>query len=251
MLSSPAVAPPAACESPFEDWSSTRTLHIPATSSCTKPAGRRKYRWGCAAAGITVFASCVIQESLLTHRQDSLRRGAPCFAVPSKSRITSVGLTPGKSCQATSGSSRREKTKTPLLAAAMNFVVATGASIAVLAAAGVTSFLRQRRRVPSTMLKAKKKRTSIGPKKLKSGYWQEDDDDDDDIDIFEWISAEDLEDEPPVTLSAEREIAAYSQLEDFPTERYAAPEYRPPKRPLQLQKGIKKPPPPPYSESYY
>jgi len=130
-----------------------------------------------------------------------------------------------------------------LLAAAMNFVVATGASIAVLAAAGVTSFLRQRRRVPSTMLKAKKKRTSIGPKKLKSGYWQEDDDDDDDIDIFEWISAEDLEDEPPVTLSAVREIAAYSQLEDFPTERYAAPEYRPPERPLQLQKGIKKPPP--------
>jgi len=75
-----------------------------------------------------------------------------------------------------------------------------------------------------------------------SGYWQEGDDDDE-IDVFEWISAEDLEDAPPAPLSGAREVAAYSQLEGLPMERFAAPEYRPPPLRMQLQKGLKRPPP--------
>jgi len=124
-----------------------------------------------------------------------------------------------------------------------NAAMAVLASVALVAGRGLARPSQRRGLTGSTALRAKRKRrTSIGPKKLKSGYWQETDEDDD-IDIFEWISAEDLVDEPPAALSGVREVAAYSQLEGLPMERFDAPEYRPPERPLQLQKGIKRPPP--------
>lgn len=93
------------------------------------------------------------------------------------------------------------------------------------------------------LLMAKKRKTSKGPRKLKSGYWQEADDEDD-IDIFEWIAGEELEDEPPASLSGPREVAAFATEEGVPKPfRYMAPEYRTPERRLQLQKAIKRPPP--------
>lgn len=90
-------------------------------------------------------------------------------------------------------------------------------------------------------IKPKKNRTSQGPKKLKSGYWQEGDDDND-IDIYEWISADEFRDEPKAAVTGLREIAAYTEDEGIGWRRYDAPEYRKPPQPLQLQKGLQNPP---------
>lgn len=148
-----------------------------------------------------------------------------------------------------SGSGSYSAAEASRLASAVSVALAVALSAAVMGATGSTSRASQRRRRGRTALRgtkrtvaARKKRTAIGPKKLKSGFWQEGDEDDD-IDIFEWIAAEDLEDEPPAPLLGLQEVAQYSQQEGFPTERFAGPEYRTPERPLQLQKAIKKPPP--------
>lgn len=87
-----------------------------------------------------------------------------------------------------------------------------------------------------------KRRTSKGTKKLKSGYWQEGEDEDDN-DIFEWIAAEDLEDDPPAQLTNMHRVGGFSAYDGFEPMLYNPPEYRTPERMLTLKKGIKTLPP--------
>lgn len=104
---------------------------------------------------------------------------------------------------------------------------------------GGRTCLRAKKR---TVKNKNKKKSSTGPKLLKSGYWQEGDEEED-IDIFEWISAEELLDEPPASLSGLRELAAFSKYEGLQTYPLVVPEYRSPEKRTQLKKGIKRPPP--------
>jgi len=103
------------------------------------------------------------------------------------------------------------------------------------------SWQQQQRRMRAG-LRGKKRRK--GPKKLKSGYWQEGDDEDD-IDIYEWIAAEDLEDDPPVQVTNLHRIGGFSAYDDFEPMVYNPPEYRAPDRVglPTLKKGIKRLPP--------
>jgi len=118
-------------------------------------------------------------------------------------------------------------------------------ALALAAAAAVRWPRRARRAPPSgrTRLEARKqRRKKSAPRLLKSGFWQEGNDEDD-LDIFEWISAEDLRDEAPLPLSEPRELAAFSVQEGMAPGHHAAPEYRQPPMKIQLQKGLKTRPP--------
>eukprot|EP00930_Biecheleria_cincta_P050482 TRINITY_DN35655_c0_g1_i1.p1 TRINITY_DN35655_c0_g1~~TRINITY_DN35655_c0_g1_i1.p1 ORF type:complete len:506 (+),score=83.63 TRINITY_DN35655_c0_g1_i1:30-1520(+) len=89
----------------------------------------------------------------------------------------------------------------------------------------------------------RKNPSSKGPKMLKSGYWQEPIELDEDIDIYEWLSADQLSKDPPAEIKDVSEMAAFTVYPNCKPEAYAAPEYRPPPRKLQLTKALSDSPP--------
>jgi len=132
----------------------------------------------------------------------------------------------------------------PRPGAAQGFEGGTRSWALAVAAVPASALAMRQARQSRTRLAArrKKRKSSKGPKALKSGYWQEGEPDWN-VNIFEWISAEDLLDEPPAELTSVREVAAYTEYPDGAVpEMYDAPEYRAPSMPLQLQKGLRPPP---------
>eukprot|EP00931_Biecheleriopsis_adriatica_P090571 TRINITY_DN64530_c0_g1_i1.p1 TRINITY_DN64530_c0_g1~~TRINITY_DN64530_c0_g1_i1.p1 ORF type:complete len:547 (-),score=88.19 TRINITY_DN64530_c0_g1_i1:106-1746(-) len=116
-------------------------------------------------------------------------------------------------------------------------------STSKIARRGTHSVKAFMRRYGRLYQKKKKKPRATGPKMMKSGYWQEDLDAENEIDIFEWISPDELTDvESSSEVKNVREVAAFTRYPRCNPEVYDAPEYRAPPRNLQLSKSLKSPP---------
>lgn len=120
-----------------------------------------------------------------------------------------------------------------------------GAVALAIAAAGLHHSRRNRPGESRTAMAGfrrrpeKKKKRRTGPRTLEKGSWSWDDEEDADLYVFDVVEQEDLPPEDPVAIKNIREIAHYTSVDgrfsDFSF--YTVPEYRPPQKPLQLEKG--------------
>eukprot|EP00418_Pyrodinium_bahamense_P075555 CAMPEP_0179051126 /NCGR_PEP_ID=MMETSP0796-20121207/21086_1 /TAXON_ID=73915 /ORGANISM="Pyrodinium bahamense, Strain pbaha01" /LENGTH=555 /DNA_ID=CAMNT_0020747661 /DNA_START=39 /DNA_END=1706 /DNA_ORIENTATION=- len=222
----------------------------PVAASHRSNANEQTRRWRGFATGVTTLITWAVHEVPSSGHYANHSSTFPAFAIANRRTAASPRSTLDAAYHASIVRAWNLGADEPLGAnrlasgstSASRSLAAGSFVMTAMAMGGIACLWLRQRPTGQTSLRAKKRKTSKGPRKLKSGYWQEGDDEDD-IDIFEWISSDDLEDEPPVSLSGLQEVAAYSLQDGLAPERYHAPEYRSPQMPLQLQKGIKRPPP--------
>jgi len=195
----------------------------------------------CFAKGV-VFAGCVAAVEMLRAHQKSCHSPQPTAFVASPTIPRRQHLIPHAkawSLLAAEGVHTDSSHRLHSSGGARGFLATFATAFVSLRCWQRRTRTRLRARRTGRFVPRPKKKRSFGPKKLKSGYWQEGDAEDD-VDIFEWIAAEDLEEDPPAQVTNVHRVGEFTAYDDFEPMVYNPPEYRTPEMKQTLKKGTKR-----------